>query len=289
MMVRSWHAGSGVRLLDGLWPARLRRGPGSWYRRVASLNYLATRDRGAVLRFLTADLPGVGLRARVELLVRFIAVTNAVRGYHTLGEMLAVSREILARAGRPELVVVEAGCGKGASTAKLSLATRAAGGRLLAFDSFRGLPANQERHRNLDGRPVVFRAGAFKASLPAVRRTLAAHGAPQVCELHKGSFADTLPRVGRPIDVALLDVDLIASTRTCLIELFPRLRPDGVLFSQDGHLRATHALVGDARFWRDEVGVEPPLVEGIGRAKLLVLRPRRRPAPRTEPGSGGIR
>ena len=52
----------------------------------------------------------------------------------------------------------------------------------------------------------------------------------------------------------------------------PRLRPGGVLFSLDGQLRATHEILGDTRFWRDEVGVEPPVVGGLEYEKLLALR-----------------
>ena len=69
-----------------------------------------------------------------------------------------------------------------------------------------------------------------------------------------------------------LDVDLAASTRTCVRELWPRLRSGGVLFSLDGQLRATHEILGDTRFWRDEVGVEPPVVGGLEYEKLLALR-----------------
>jgi hypothetical protein len=58
------------------------------------------------------------------------------------------------------------------------------------------------------------------------------------------------------------------------VHLYPQLAPDGVLFSHDGHVRAVCDLVADASFWRDEVGVEPPVVEGLGRSKLIALRPR---------------
>ncbi|HTM20444.1 MAG TPA: hypothetical protein VL172_08055, partial [Kofleriaceae bacterium] len=110
----------------------MRRGPGSLYRRWKSLEYLFGRDRRAVLAFLAGREPRALSRPqRAALIARFVGVTNRVRGYHTLGEMLAVSREILARAGRPDLTVVEAGCAKGGSTVKLSLAARAAGARLL--------------------------------------------------------------------------------------------------------------------------------------------------------------
>jgi O-methyltransferase len=263
---------------------RARRGPGSLYRQLQSLRFLLTRDRRAAWAFLRSSELPLSLAERLALVARFDRITNQVRGYHTLGEMLAVAGQILRRPG--PVTVIEAGCGKGSSTAKLSLATRRAGGRLLVFDSFRGIPTNTERHHNLDGRPVVFRKGAFCGRLPAVQRTVATLGAPEVCHYVKGWFEDTLPELDRhlrtawpdrqpapAIDVAILDVDLLSSTRSCLRAIVPRLARDGVLFSQDGHLRATHDLLGSRRFWEDEVGVAPPHIEGLGHAKLLVLRP----------------
>ena len=128
----------------------MKRGPGTFYRRLKSLEYLATRDRRAAMTFLNArDLPKIPLAKRVWLLRRFVAVTNAVRGYHTLAEILTIARAILER---PRPVVLEAGCGYGASTAKLSLATRLAAHRLQdtrwteqrhqgVHDSGRGLPS----------------------------------------------------------------------------------------------------------------------------------------------------
>lgn len=252
----------------------VRQGPSTLYRKARSVQLLLTRDRSALREFLADDRPEtMGLFDRLGFVRDLLRVTNAVRGYHSLAEMLALSREILARSGRRELTVVEAGCGPGGSTAKLSLATRRAGGELHAFDSFRGIPPNDERHEHLDGRPVVFRAKAFRSTLKQVRAAVEAFGAPEVCVYHRGLFAETLPAFRRPIDVCLLDVDLLTSTRTCLVELFPRLRPDGVMFTQDGHLRAIVDLLGDESFWRDEVGVRPPIIQGLGRRKLLELRP----------------
>jgi O-methyltransferase len=236
---------------------------------------LATRDRRAVLAFLAAREPvGVTLRDRVRLVHQYVRITNATRGYHAQAEVLAVADAILRLKGREGLVVVEAGAGKGASTAKLSLATALAGGRLVVFDSFRGMPPNNEVHVRLDGTgPVVFRAGAFDGSLTAVRRVVETQGNLAVCEFHKGWLEETLPAWDGHVDVALLDVDLLASTRTCLRYLVPRLRPGGVLFTQDAHLRAVAELIGDARFWREEVGVAPPRVEGLMARKMVSVRP----------------
>lgn len=250
----------------------LRRGPGSIYRRVKSLQFLLTRDRTAVLRFLWARYPlALSMGQRFDLVRRFVRITNDARTYHTQAEMLQVVDHIFRRAKRPDLTILEAGCGKGGSTAKLSLAVRHAGGRLLVFDSFKGIPANDERHTNLYGKPVRFREGAFRGRLREVQRLVERLGAPEVCSWHKGWFTDTMATLTVPLDVVLLDVDLEASTRTCLRHLVPRLRSGGVLLTQDGHLRAIAELLGNGSFWRNEVGVGPPQISGLGRRKLLEL------------------
>lgn len=250
--------------------ARVRRGPGSAYRRAESLRFLLTRDRGAVVSFLRARYPvALPLDRRLALLRACLRATHALRGYHTLAEILAAGDAVLARADREELTVVECGVGKGSSTAKLSRFVRAAGGHLHAFDSFRGIPPNEERHEHLDGRVTAFRAGAFHGRLREVERNVARYGALEAVTFHKGWFEETLPGFRAPVDVAVLDVDLVASTRTCVRHLFPLLKPGGVLFTQDGHLRGVVGLLGDAAFWRNEVGMEPPRIEGLGAGKLL--------------------
>jgi O-methyltransferase len=261
---------------------RLRRGTGSLYRRLQSVRFAAGRDRGAIVAFLRARYPiRLPLAERVRLVARFVGITNRVRTYHTQAEMLTVADRVLRLAGRPGLTVLEAGAGKGGGTAKLSLVARLAGARLVVCDSFRGMPPNDERHETLWGRSTEFREGAFRGTAALVARTVARYGAPEVCEFVKGWFADTLPGLERPLDVVLLDVDLAASTRTCVRWLYPRIRPGGALLSQDGHLRATIALLADERFWREEVGVPPPPIRGLGTAKLLEVA-----VPETTPGAG---
>jgi O-methyltransferase len=266
----------------------MRRGPGSLYRRVQSLRFAAGRDRETIGRFLRADYPiALPLATRVRLVARFLRITNHVRTYHTQAEMLTVADRVFRLAGRPGLTVLEAGAGKGGGTAKLSLVAHLAGARLVVCDSFRGMPPNDERHENIYGRTTEFRAGAFRGTLSLVRRTVERFGAPETCDFVPGWFADTLPALERPLDVVLLDVDLLASTRTCVRWLFPRIRPGGVLLSQDGHLRATIGLLRDAAFWRAEVGVEPPVVHGLGRSKLVAIPAGASTAsPRNDAGGG---
>jgi O-methyltransferase len=236
------------------------------------LRFAAGRDRAAIVAFLRARYPiALPLAARLRLIARFVNITNHVRTYHTQAELLTVADRVLRLAGRPGLTVLEAGAGKGGGTAKLSLVARLAGARLVVCDSFRGMPPNDERHESIYGRQTEFREGAFRGTAALVERTVARFGAPDVCEFVKGWFEETLPALDRPLDVVLLDVDLVASTRTCVRWLYPRIRPGGALLSQDGHLRATIALLEDPVFWRDEVGVAPPAIQGLGTLKLLEI------------------
>ncbi|MDH5491570.1 MAG: class I SAM-dependent methyltransferase [Myxococcales bacterium] len=260
----------------------LRRGPGSLYRRAQTWRFLLGRDRAAALAFLRADYPlPLPLGRRLRLLRQLMRVSDALRGYHTLEEILRVGDRILRLAHRRDLLVVEVGAGSGASTAKLSLFVELAGGRLLVFDTFQGIPENDERHHLLDGRELRFMKGAFRGRLGAVRRRVARFGAIERCEFHKGLAQQTLP-LGVPgaVDVALLDVDLVASTEACVAHLMPRLRAGGRIFSQDGHLRATHALLADPAFWSERVGMTRPRIDGLlervepgSQGKLLEVHP----------------
>ncbi|HYD47984.1 MAG TPA: TylF/MycF/NovP-related O-methyltransferase, partial [Terriglobales bacterium] len=231
-------------------------------------------DRRAVLSFLRASYPvPLSLWQRLSLVVRFVHITNQVRAYHSQAQMLAVADAVFRRVAARPVTLLECGCGKGGSTAKLSLIAQLAGGRLIACDSFKGMPPNDERHTDLKGRPMVFRAGAFRGRLREVQRAVESYGAPQAVDYRKGWFADTLPVLQEPIDVAFLDVDLLESTRVCLRYLVPRLRPGGVIFTQDGHITAIAQLLGDARFWQEEIGIPPPRIAGLGRKKFLRIEP----------------
>ncbi len=250
----------------------MKKGRGTLYRKLQSLRFLLRRDRAAIVSFLRADYPiDLPVRERVALVARFVHITNEVRAYHSQKQMLTIADRILRLSGRLGLTVVECGCAKGASTAKLSRIVRRAGGRLVVFDSFRGIPPNDERHEDLLGRPMVFRAGAFRGRLREVQRTVERFGAPEVVEYRKGWFNETLPEFRDPVDIVFLDVDLLASTRICLTNLMPLLRPGGSLFTQDGHLRAIRELLADPSFWREEIGIEPPVIPGLGAKKFLEI------------------
>ncbi len=167
----------------------------------------------------------------------------------------------------PPGAVVEAGCWKGASAAKLSLACAKTGRPLHLFDSFEGLPENEEVHgKNTEGKEMLFEGGAFAGSMETVNSTISRFGEPSVCHYHKGWFSKTMPNFREPVAVAYVDVDLASSTADCLTNLYPLLVRGGVIFSQDGHV----PLVLD--YLRQFQVKSGAVIEGLGERKLLAIR-----------------
>jgi hypothetical protein len=80
-----------------------------------------------------------------------------------------------------------------------------------------------------------------------------------------------MPKFNEPVAAAYLDVDLAASTRTCLKYLYPLLEKGGSLYSQDGHLPLVISVFDDADFWLNEVGFEKPPIYGLGEKKLIKI------------------
>ena len=168
-------------------------------------------------------------------------------------------------------VLVECGAYRGSSTAKLSHLAAALGRELVVFDSFEGLPPNDEQHvKTTAGKDIrnLFRGGAFAGSLEQVQATVECYGVPQVVRYVPGWFADTMPGFAEPAAAAYLDCDLAASTRTCLDSLWSLVTPGGCVVSQDGDF----PLVIDAM--RDWLGrADPvPLVAGLGESKMVTFR-----------------
>ena len=209
---------------------------------------------------------------RLRLLARVRRVSRMVTCAHGDTEILGFIAAILSLPKALKGVVVEAGCYKGGSTAKLSIAAKAMGRELVVFDTFEGIPANVEVHRNLCGNAIVFNKGDYSGSIEAVKANVERCGEIGVCHFIKGLFEDTMKDFDEPVAAAYLDVDLASSTRTCLKYLYPRLVAGGYLFSQDGHLLPVLQVFGDERFWRQELKCPKPDIHNFGKSTIIWLQ-----------------
>ncbi len=245
----------------------MRLYPYSWRRKLRKVPYL--RDTYRWLRdcwhyfcfVLFADVP-LSYGERIALLKRLRKATKGIDCAHTEGELLVVMAGMLALTPDVPGVVVEAGCFKGGSSAKFSVICKRLGRKLIVYDSFEGMPENDDPHDQpskfgfTSHYPGGIYAGAYQEVVDNVRN----YGEPEVCSYVKGWFDDTMPGFDQPIAAIYLDVDLPSSTRTCLKHLYPRLSPGGLLYSQDAHLPPVVDVFEDEQFWRRELGIAKPQI-----------------------------
>jgi len=233
----------------------------------------AARGRALGLTALVGDRYGLGRRATWELFGDLQRVADHVPCGHGEPEILEVIQAILTTPVHVPGMVVEAGCWKGGSTCKLSLAAARVGRPLRVYDSFEGIPDHDEGSTpNLGGHEVTFTPGTYAGSLEEVRGHVDRFGRLAGTEFVPGWFEDTLPGHREPVAVAYLDVDLVSSTLTCLEHLWPHLSPGGVIFSQDGHLQNVLDALADDHWWMTRFGHRAPPVTGAGHKKLVSIR-----------------
>jgi len=202
---------------------------------------------------------------RKQLADRMEVAHKDLRCAHTHSEAVAIVSEILRVPSTTPGVVLEAGCFKGGSTAKLSLAAKLIKRKLLVYDSFEGLPDVDAAEKDR------FSAGEYSGALEEVKKNVGAYGALEVCEFVRGWFDQTMPNLTDPVVVAFVDVDLRDSLETCLTYIYPKLVPGGAIFSHDGHLPICVELMKDANFWK-RFNEPPPEFDGLGTRKLVRMR-----------------
>ncbi|WP_221406249.1 TylF/MycF family methyltransferase [Daejeonella lutea] len=170
---------------------------------------------------------------------------------------------------------VEAGAYKGGSSSKLSIIANKLNKKLFVFDSFEGLPKNDENHlKTINGSSIEgwFDETKFCGSLDEVKGNIEKYGEIQSCIFNKGWFEDTMPGFKERILAAYIDVDLASSTKTCLKYFYPLLVPGGVICSQDGDFPLVIDAIDDNEFWREELGIEKPKIEGLRKNKIIKIR-----------------
>lgn len=209
-----------------------------------------------------------------EWLNKMKKIDSNIKSAHNQSHIFKFLLEILEMPDSVEGCVIEAGAFKGASTAKISLYAAFKNRHLHVFDSFEGLPHNNEQHeKSTEGHSIKgwFDKGNFAGSLEEVQNNISAYGKPEVVTYHKGWFDETMPLFKEKVALVYIDVDLAESTKTCIKYLYPLIEPGGVIVSQDGDFPLVIAVFKDEKFWK-EVGCDTvPVIEGLGK-KITLIR-----------------
>ena len=178
---------------------------------------------------------------RRKLVARVLEAGKGIECAHQHSHMAAMLENILSLDDAVKGCIVEAGCFKGGSTAKLSIAAKMTNRKLVVFDSFAGLPHDEEPGFDIYGEKALFWKGTYCGQLEEVTENVRHFGEIEVCEFVRGWFEDTLPSFHEPVAMAFVDVDLVSSTRTCLQYLYPPLVKGASIFSMMVILRHVSA------------------------------------------------
>jgi O-methyltransferase len=243
--------------------------------------YYAPKDISAAFGFIfNGTKSPTTFGVRLALVLKFYKISYYVDCPHTEHEMISITKQILnlgtattsAGADVPG-VIVEAGSFHGGSTAKLSLVAKLCGRSLEVFDSFEGMPENNEEHgKSIYGREHHFPKGSHAVPFEEVKNNVARYGDASRTHFRKGFFSDTMPSFREPVAAACVNVDLVQSTRDCFHYLYPLLSTGGIIISQDAHFPWIIELFNDPAFWEKEIGIEKPEMPGLGRLKFVTVR-----------------
>jgi len=218
----------------------------------------------------------IGYFQKILLVSKFVRNTRKIHTASGWQEHLEMASEILKIPPSMKGDIIECGCFKGGSTANLSLVCSLVNRKLVVCDSFEGLPAPDESDKchylTHSSRRIEYESGQYKGTLEEVKENITKYGSIKVCEFVLGYFENTLPKLTENFVFVFLDVDLISSLKTCLIEMWPRLQGGCKLFSHEAQDLAFVSLFFDKEWWQNNLKSPPPGFIGAGTGLPLAVR-----------------
>jgi len=164
--------------------------------------------------------------------------------------------------------IVECGCYQGASSVSLSIFSKIVGKNLIIYDSFEGLPPDDDNvgKRNYPFLSLTgtYKKGMYKSSIENVINNLKFYGEYDLCELRKGYFNKSLIQHKEKIDFLFLDVDLVQSTSDCIQHLWTFVNNGSYIYTDDACDMDVVKFWFDKEWWNKNLNCEPPSYIGSG-------------------------
>lgn len=132
--------------------------------------------------------------------------------------------------------IVECGCARCGTTVILANYLRKIGShrKIIALDSFGKGFQEDDLKQDLMANAIDYHHSDFRYnSFHYAERKVKKLGLEDWIVLKKGFFSSTLPRLGVPLSMALIDCDVGATVDFCLSQVFPALSHDGMILVDD--------------------------------------------------------
>lgn len=181
---------------------------------------------------------------------------------------LELGKKILSLNKNDKGFIVECGAFKGASSISLSIFSQIVDRKLIIYDSFEGLPEDNDQiegrdypHLKITG---VYKKGMYKGVLEEVQANLKYYGEYDNCILRKGFFNETLKTHKEKIDFLFMDVDLAQSTKDCILYLWPFVNNEKYIFTDDACDIDVVSIWFDNEWWMKNLNCKAPGYVGSG-------------------------
>jgi O-methyltransferase len=223
--------------------------------------------------FLNSNLGkeyGLGLYSKLKLMRKLRRNTHRITSGTSWLEQLHLAAALLSLPNSMKGDVIECGSYKGSSAASLSLICSIVGRRLFVCDSFEGLPEiapDDQVHVSVHCKMYEkYKKGDYTGRLEEVQDNVRKYGVLDCCQFVKGYFENTLHTLDpmQKFAFIFLDVDLHASLRTCLTQLWPRLQEGGYLYTHEAQQLDFASLFFDKHWWKETLGAPAPGLVGCG-------------------------
>lgn len=181
---------------------------------------------------------------------------------------IELMKKILSLSNQSNDTIVECGCFKGATSISLSIVAKITNRKLIIYDSFEGLPNDDEDikeryypHISYTGN---YEKGMYTGNLNEVLSNITIYGEKDSVELRKGFFNQSLKQHNEKIDFLFLDVDLISSTKDCILNLWNYINDDSYIYTDDACDIDVAKIWFDDTWWEKNLSQKSPGYVGSG-------------------------
>jgi hypothetical protein len=139
--------------------------------------------------------------------------------------------------------------------------------KLIIHDSFFGLPDDDNKELKIYDHLKVkgfYKRGMYAASKKDVEKNVLKYEEYKHCLFREGLFSDTMPKHTEKICFLFLDVDLKSSTKTSIKYLYPYMKDNHYIFTDDSCDLSVIKIWFDENFWNKELNCSAPGYVGSG-------------------------
>jgi len=214
------------------------------------------------------ELYGLTKNDRIKIVSRVLEILKNVISATNLNVHLTLLSKILEiKVSKDTSYLVEAGSYYGASACTLSIAAQILNKKLIIYDSFSGLPGNDDKELKIYthlGVKGFYEKGMYAASRKVVENNIKKYGEYHSCIFREGHFEKTMPNHSEKICFLFLDVDLKSSTKSAIYYLWKHILDGHYIFTDDSCDLENVKLWFDDSWWKKNFNIISPCYVGSG-------------------------